>query len=49
MVRRMQDQETAVVIRDLKTYIRRDREIEIEEQTIKDINSLSEQDALWYI
>ena len=35
--------------RDLKTYIRRDREIEIEEQTIKDINSLSEQDVLWYI
>ena len=49
MVRWMQDQETAVAIRDLKTYIRRDREIEIEEQTIKDINSLSEQDALWYI
>ena len=37
MVRRMQDQET--------TYIRKDREIEVEEQTIKDINSLSEQDA----
>ena len=37
MVRRMQDQET--------TYIRKDREIEVEEQMIKDINSLSEQDA----
>ena len=49
MVRRMQDQETAIVIRDLKTYVRKDREIEIEEQTIRDINSLSEQDALWYI
>ena len=35
--------------RHLKTYARRDREMEIEEQTIKDINSLSEQDALWYI
>ena len=49
MVRRMQDQETAIVIRDLKTYVRKDREIEIEEQTIRDINSLSEQDALWDI
>ena len=49
MVRRMQDQDPAVAIRDLKTYARRDREIEIEEQTIIDINSLSEQDALWYI
>ena len=45
----MQDQDPAVAIRDLKTYARRDREIEIEEQTIIDINSLSEQDALWYI
>ena len=45
----MQDQDTMIAIRDLKTYARKDREIEIEEQTIKDINSLPEQDALWYI
>ena len=36
-------------MRDLKTYVRKDREIKIEEQTIRDINSLPEQDALWYI
>ena len=45
----MQDQNTMIAIRDLKTYARKDREIEIGEQTIKDINSLPEQDALWYI
>ena len=45
----MQDQDTMIAIRDLKTYARKDREIEIEEQTIKDINSLQEQDTLWYI
>ena len=49
MVRQMQDQDTAIAIRDLKTYVRKDREIEIKEQTIRDINSLPEQDALWYI
>ena len=49
MVRRIQDQDTMIAIRDLKTYARKDQEIEIEEQTIKDINSLPEQDALWYI
>ena len=49
MVRQMQDQNVTIAMRDLKTYARRDREIEIEEQTIRDINSLSEQDALWYI
>ena len=49
MVRRMRDQDVEVAIRDLKTYARKDRGIEIEEQTIRDINSLSEQDALWYI
>ena len=49
MVRWIQDQETAVAIKDLKTYIRKDQEIEIEEQTIREINSLSEQDTLWYI
>ena len=49
MVRRMQDQDITIAIRDLKTHIRKDQEIEIEEQTIKDINSLPEQDALWYI
>ena len=42
-------QETAVAIKDLKTYIWKDWEIEVEEQTIREINSLSEQDALWYI
>ena len=45
----MQDQEMAIAIRDLKTYARKDWEMEIGEQTIKDINSLPEQDALWYI
>ena len=45
----MQDQDPIIAIRDLKTYARKDREIEIEEQTIADINSLPEQDALWYI
>ena len=49
MVRQMQDQEMTIAIRDLKTYIRKDWEIEIEEQTIRDINSLSEQNTLWYI
>ena len=49
MVRRIQDQDLSIAIRDLKTYARKDREIEIEEQTITDINSLPEQDALWYI
>ena len=49
MVRRMQDQDPTIAIRDLKMYARKDREIEIEEQTITDINSLPEQDALWYI
>ena len=47
MVRRVQDQDTAIAIRDLKTYVRKDREIEVEEQMIRDINSLPEQDALW--
>ena len=45
----MQDQDVMIAIRDLKTYVRKDREIEIEEQMIMDINFLSEQDALWYI
>ena len=49
MVRRIQDQDLLIAIRDLKTYVRKDREIEIEEQMITDINSLPEQDALWYI
>ena len=49
MVRWIQDQETAVAMKDLKTYIRKDQEIEIEEQMIREINSLSEQDTLWYI
>ena len=49
MVRRVHDQNVKVAIRDLKTYARKDRGIEIEEQTIKDINSLPERDALWYI
>ena len=45
----MQDQDTMIAIRDLKTYARKDQEIEIKEQMIEDINSLPEQDALWYI
>ena len=45
----MQDQNMTVAMRDLKTYARKDRDIEIEEQMIRDINSLMEQDALWYI
>ena len=49
MVRWIQDQDMSIAIRDLKTYARKDREIEKEEQTIRDINSLLEQDALWYI
>ena len=49
MVRQVQDQDMKIAIRDLKTYARKDRGTEIEEQTIKDINSLPEQDALWYI
>ena len=35
--------------RSVETYVRKDREIKIEEQMIRDINSLPEQDALWYI
>ena len=46
MDEQVQDQDTTIAIRDLKTYIRKDREIEIEEQMIRDINSLPEQDAL---
>ena len=49
MVRRIHDQDEKIAIRDLKTYARKDRRIEIEGQTIKDINSLPERDALWYI
>ena len=49
IVRWMQDQSTMIAIRDLKTYARKDREIKIGEQMVKDINSLLEQDALWYI
>jgi hypothetical protein len=49
MVRRVNDQTPLIAIRDLKTFIRKDRENEIEEQTIKEINALDEQDALWYI
>ena len=49
MVRWIQDQDITIAMRDLKTYVRKDREIEIEEQTIGEINSLPEQDALWYI
>ena len=43
MVRRMKDQDMKTAIKDLKMYARKDRGIEIEEQTIKDINSLPEQ------
>ena len=49
MVRWITDQETSVAIRDLKTYIRKDREEEITKETIKELNELKEEDALWYI
>ena len=49
MVRRIADQETSIAMRDLKTYVRKDREEEITKETIKELNELKEEDALWYI
>ena len=49
MVRRIQDQPTPIAIRDLKTFIRKDREEEITEETIKELNKLEENQMLWYI
>ena len=49
MVRRIQDQPTPIAIRDLKTFIRKDREEEITEETIKELNELEENQTLWYI
>ena len=49
MVRRIQDQPPPIAVRNLKTFIRRDREKEITEETIKELNELEEGQALWYI
>ena len=49
MVRRIQDQPSPIAIRDLKTFIRKDREEEITEETIKELNGLEENQTLWYI
>ena len=49
MVRRIQDQPPPIAVRNLKTFIRRDREEEITEETIKELNELEEGQALWYI
>ena len=49
MVRRIQDQSPPIAVRDLKTFIRKDREEEITEETIKELNELEEDQALWYI
>ena len=49
MVRRIQDQPSPITIRDLKTFIRKDREEEITEETIKELNELEENQMLWYI
>ena len=49
MVRRIQDQPPPIAIRDLKTFVRKDREEEITEETIEELNKLEEDQALWYI
>ena len=49
MVRRIQDQPSPVAMQDLKTFIRKDREEEIPEETIKELNELEEDQTLWYI
>ena len=49
MVRQIQDQPSPIAIRDLKTFIRKDREEEITEETIKELNELEENQTLWYI
>ena len=49
MVRRIQDQPPPIAIWDLKTFVRKDREEEIMEETIKELNKLEENQTLWYI
>ena len=49
MVRRIADQELSIAIRDLKTFIRKDREGEITENMIRELNELKEEDTLWCI
>ena len=49
MVRRIQDQPPPIAIRDLKTFVRKDREEEITKETIEELNELEENQVLWYI
>ena len=49
MVRRIQDQPPPIAIRDLKMFVRKDREEEITEEMIKELNKLEENQTLWYI
>ena len=49
MVRQIQDQHPSIAMQDLKTFIRKDREEEIMEETIKELNELEENQTLWYI
>ena len=49
MVRRIQDQHPSIAMQDLKTFIRKDREEEITEETIRELNELEENQTLWYI
>ena len=46
MVRRIQDQPPSIAIRDLKTFIRKDREEEIMEEMIRELNKLTEDQTL---
>ena len=49
MVRRIADQELLIAIRDLKTFVRKDREEEITEEVIRELNKMTEENALWCI
>ena len=49
MVRRIQDQPPSIAIQDLKTFVRKDREEEITEEAIEELNKLEENQTLWYI
>ena len=49
MVRRIQDQPPPIAIRDLKMFVRKDREEEITKETIEELNELEENQVLWYI
>ena len=46
MVRRIQDQPLSIAVRDLRTFIRKDREEEVTEETIKELNELREDQTL---